>query len=250
MDEYTHTVCIIEDEAPTRAYLQFMVEKLYPQLTIESLAGFQESVDFLRTHAPEIVLLDINLRGSNGFDLIPYVDTDRTKVIFVTADNQRALRAFEVNAENYLLKPVSQERFKAAMDKALDDVGTAAHQVVDQGLSQRLFVQRFDEGFFVNLRDVCSVQSDGYYTYLKDVEGRRFQYRKTLKEWISFLPASHFMQIHRSVVVNLNHVHRFVQNQAGGFDVMVTGEDNPLPMSRRHKKLFLERFENHFSESQ
>lgn len=250
MDKVTHTVCIVEDEAPTRAYLKFMVEKLYPHLAIVSLAGFQESVEFLRTHAPEIVLLDINLRGSNGFDLIPYIDTDRSKVIFVTADNQRALRAFEVNAENYLLKPVSQERFKTAMDKALDDVGHVSHQEIHHELTQRLFVQRFDEGFFVNLRDVCSVQSDGYYTYLKDVEGRRFQYRKTLKEWMSFLPASHFMQIHRSVVVNLNHVQRFVQNQAGGFDVTVTGEEHPLPMSRRHKKVFLDRFENHFSESQ
>lgn len=245
----TTKICIIEDEAATRVYLQFLVEKFYPECTTISLAGYQESVDYLQSHTPEIVLLDINLRGQDGFDLIPYIDTALSKVIFVTADNQRALQAFEVNAENYLLKPVSQDRFKEAIDKALDAVRTLLHSV-DQEPSHRLFVQRFQEGFFVNLHDVCSIQSDGYYTYLKDVKGRRFQYRKTLKEWLLYLPKRDFMQIHRSVIVNLNHVQRFTQNQSGGFDVTVKGEEFPLPMSRRHKKLFLGRFESQFNQSQ
>lgn len=246
------SILIVEDEAPTRAHMQFMVQKCCEQAEVIAIADFEGAIEYLTAHSPSIVLLDINLRSANGFDLLPYINQEHTKVIFVTANDSYAIRAFEVNAHDYLLKPVGQDRLSKALKKVLGLDAKESHTIeakhVILNMDDRLFVQRNKEAFFISINEISSIQSDDYYTYIQDQHGRRFLYRKSLKEWLDSLPEHSFVQIHRSVIINLTQVERFVQNSSGGYDVHLKGLDTSLPMSRRFKKAFLARFEDRFTE--
>lgn len=247
------TIVLVEDELATLTHLQFMVLKWNEQAQVYAVDSFEKSVDILQKITPDVLLLDINLQGQNGFDVLSYVNQEQTKVIFVTAEQEYAIQAFEVEAQDYLLKPVSMSRLSKALDKVVrlsesdTPVPVQVHEPTKSNalnLEDRIFVQRNKEAFFIQLKDICSIQSDDYYTYLQDKLGRRFLYRKSLKEWSETLPADNFMQIHRSVIVNLNYVKRFVHNASGGFDVQIVGLETLLPMSRRYKKVFLDQFED------
>jgi two-component system LytT family response regulator len=240
------TILIVEDETPARVHLNYLVSKLLQDADVHAVDSFEQAVQFLANKQPNLILLDINLRGNNGFDLIPYVNPDETNVIFVTANDAFAVRAFEVNAIDYLLKPISEKRLQDAFDKAFDPskLSQEKEAIIKQlSLEDRLFVQRNKDAFFIHLKDVCTIQSDDYYTFLLDNQGRRFLYRRSLKDWLHYLPEDFFMQIHRSIILNLNQIQRLQNNATGGFDVFVEGSSVPFPMSRRHKKAFLERFE-------
>jgi len=242
-----HKILIVEDEATSRAHLSYLASKIMKEAEVTAVESFDKSVTYLTTQSPTLALLDINLRAADGFDLIPYINQDVTKVIFITASDTYAVRAFEVNAIDYLLKPISEKRLQEAFEKAFSDSSKLDHSptsVNKLALNDRILVQRNKEAFFIQLQDVCVIQSDDYYTNLLDKQGRRFLYRRSLKEWINYLPEDCFMQVHRSVIMNLNQIERFQQNNAGGYDIFVKNSTTPFPMSRRYKKVIINRFEN------
>jgi two-component system LytT family response regulator len=243
-------ILIVEDEAPARAHLNFLVAKILKDARITAVEGFQQAIESLGENSVDLALLDINLRGHNGFDIIPYIDQQKTKVIFITANDTLAVRAFEVNAIDYLLKPISETRLKQAIDKALaiananeyaqEHISSSNKQI---SLDDRILVQRNKEAFFIQFNDVSVIQSDDFYTFLLDKEGRKFLYRRSLKDWLAVLPGTHFLQIHRSTVVNLNYIER-IKGSTDGYDVYIKTLEEPLVMSRRFKKTIFDNFEN------
>lgn len=239
------TIVIVEDELPILKHFKYMVGKLLPHVHIEAYDTFDEAAVYLAQNRVDIAFLDIDLDGRNAFDLLPYIDNEKTWVILATANDQMAVRAYEENVKDYLLKPFSEKRLKSTLDKWEDNnVGVISNSGTYKNIDDRILVQRQKESLFIQLKDISYIQSEDNYTLIHDIEDNRYVYKNSLKEWVKILPPKHFIQIHRSVIVQLSRLKRFSPNDEGSYDVIVESNNVVLPMSRRFKKALVERFES------
>ncbi len=197
----------------------------------------------------DLLLLDIELRGGTGFDLLPAIDP-QTHIVFITAYDQYAVRAFEINALDYVLKPVSKERLAESLDRFRNRAHSLEKQPEDDQQATTPAEQSFtaedkillnhDGGRrFVNIDDIVSVMSiGGNYTeiFLAD-SASPLAVRETVKVWEQILPASLFCRIHRQAIVNLNRIQKTDQHE-GTQRVYLAGHTEPLLVSRRMQSHF------------
>lgn len=241
------SILVVEDELPILKHLKYMIAKLKPDAHIAAYDTFDEAAAYLEHSRVDIAFFDIDLDGRSGFDLLPYLDDQKTWVIMVTANDQMAVRAYEENVKDYLLKPLSEKRLQAALDKwnkqKLFDVDSTG---CFKKLEDRILVQRQKESLFIQLKDISYIQSEDNYTLIHDTNSNRYIYKSSLKEWIKVLPPEHFIQIHRSVIIQLSYLKRFSPNDEGSYDVIMDPNNVVLPMSRRYKKALFERFDRPF----
>jgi two-component system LytT family response regulator len=196
---------IIDDEPPARAALRGLL-RAHPTIAVSGEADSVEQASRLLQRAHyDVVFLDVQLRGGSGFDVVPLVQP-RAKVVFVTAYDQHAVRAFEINAVDYLLKPVSPDRFAGALRRLGSSATPAAPDAPSPRLSpDDLIHLKIGNGTtrFVNLADIALIEADGNYSEVLLNEGGRLFVRRTMKSWHDVLPLSHFVRVHRSTLINL-----------------------------------------------
>lgn len=199
---------IIEDEPAARADLRALLAA-HPQVTV---VGEAETVDTARARLAaggyDLVFLDVNLIGGNGFDLLPFVP-DTARVVFATAYEHHAIRAFEVNALDYLLKPIAPARLAeclrrhraapAAIDRAATDPAAPPRLRGDDQVFLKTGVLT---GRFARVSDIGVISSSSNYTEVALAGGQVLLVRRTLKEWEALLPAEDFVRAHRTVIVN------------------------------------------------
>lgn len=196
---------IIEDEAPARLALRSLL-LAHPEIWV---AGEADSAAAARArlaeHDYELVFLDIQLHGGSGLDLVEFVRPD-AGVIFVTAFDQHAVRAFEVNALDYLLKPVRPSRLAEALRRlatpSADPPPTAAPRALTPG---DLVYLKTGNGTtrFVPMAAIAAVESNENYSLAHLGDGSRLLVRRTMKAWEDMLPATHFARVHRSTIINV-----------------------------------------------
>jgi two-component system LytT family response regulator len=241
---------VVDDEPPARRELKALLAA-HQDLEI---VGEAEDVDtaaaLISRASPDIVFLDIQLSGATGFDLLARVPA-RFEVVFVTAYEQHALRAFDVNALGYLLKPVSRERLAEVVARLVTRLqGTRAEESDDDrddGLrhdgmrddeplryDDRLFLRLNDRWHFVSVSAIQSILAEGNYTRLMLTDGRTALVSRTLKEWIARLPARRFLRVHRSAIVNLQHIDHVEEWSASTWQVYLRHAAEPIAMSRRY----------------
>jgi two-component system LytT family response regulator len=226
---------LIDDEAPAREDLRRLLAA-HPEITIVGEAG---SVTSARTRLAEggydLVFMDIQLVGGSGFDLVSFVSPD-ARIIFVTAYDQHAMRAFEVNALDYLLKPVRRERLAEAMRR----VASAVHheEPVPRPVLRADDVIHVKTGRaaarFVKLADIVTLTSEDNYSMLLLGDGSSLLVRETLASWEVRLPATHFMRVHRQVIVNLLRIEGFSHEDDRVSLLRVTGAAEPVRARREH----------------
>jgi two-component system LytT family response regulator len=180
-----------------------------------------------------VVFLDIQMPGESGFDLLDRVHIGG-RVVFVTAYDEYALRAFEVNALDYLLKPVSRERLADTVERLL---GAKAAPAAGQGrlhYEDSIFLRVDDSMRFLKVSSICAICAAGDYTeVLTGGEGGGLA-SLSMKEWEARLPAGRFCRIHRSTIVNLDCVERVEDRPNYTYRVFLKGLDRCLSMSRRY----------------
>lgn len=197
---------IIDDEAPARAALRGLL-RAHPEIV---LAGEADTLAEARTRLAgqdyDLVFLDVQLRGGTGFDLVPFVRAD-APVVFVTAFDEHAVRAFEVNALDYLIKPVRPQRLADALRRiASHRPDPAASAAPVRALAPDDLVHlKIGNGStrFVALADIAVIESNENYSEAYLGDGTRLFVRRTMKCWEDTLPASHFVRVHRSTIINL-----------------------------------------------
>jgi two-component system LytT family response regulator len=226
---------IIDDEPLARGVLRKLLAAQRALVLAGEAGTFAEASVRLRAGDYDVVLLDIQLRGGNGFDLVPLVRPG-ARIIFVTAFDQHAMRAFEVNALDYLLKPVTADRFATAVARLWAAVSPAdagdARLVVQTreagGLAANdTVLVRTDQGDqFVPVADIAAVFSNGNYSDVQLRTGLRLFTRRAMKTWEELLP-DHFVRVHRQAVVNLACVedHRPLSRETIGLRVTGVAED-------------------------
>ncbi|MCX6175743.1 MAG: LytTR family DNA-binding domain-containing protein [Ignavibacteriales bacterium] len=190
---------------------------------------------------PNLVFLDIQLRGESGFDLINKIDFE-LDFVFVTAYDKYAIRAFEVNAQDYLLKPVSAERIYQTIDKLTNRALKESESFRQLDYEDVIFLMLNNKYRFLKIDSIAAITSDADYTFVHIIDKTHSITRKTMREWESRLPENHFCRIHRETIVNLGCISKIDDSFSNSYKVFLKGFEKPFLMSRRYAAKIKEKF--------
>jgi two-component system LytT family response regulator len=229
---------VVDDEAPARRYLTLLLRR-DPDIgpVIECGSGL-EAIEEIRRSRPDVVFLDVQMPEYDGFDVLELLGADLPEtVIFVTAYDVYALRAFEAGALDYILKPLDEARLRRALDRAKGRLarGTPYHA---HSLS-RIAVKSRGQTLFLKAAEIDWIEAARYYACLH-LGGATHIVRRTIQELEQDLDPSTFFRIHRSIIVNLERV-RSLELQASGEYEVVLDSNIRLKLSRRFRKRLQDR---------
>lgn len=224
---------LIDDEPTARDDLRRLLAA-HPAVTIVGEAGRLTAAEALLLNADyDLVLLDVELRGGTAFDLLPHVRPS-AQIVFVTAHSHYAVRAFEINAVDYLVKPISAPRLAAALARlALPPSeptppthlapGDLIHLKLGNGTTR-----------FVPLASLVAIESNENYTTAHLADATRLLVRRTMLAWESSLPAAHFVRVHRTTIINLDRYRGSVRQTDETTLLYVDGLSDPVRASFRY----------------
>lgn len=222
---------IIDDERPARKELSFLLKDLPGVEVIGEADCIQKAIELIKKLKPDLIFLDIQLAGENGFDLLEKVCVD-FKIVFVTAFDMHAIKAFDVNASDYLLKPVDPERLEKTIKRIQGnsvDSKSIQKKFNDQDsvyLKQNNCIARF-----VEIQTIIAITSVGNHSRILTLGGNRYIILKTLKQWENELPDS-FIRVNRSTIVNKTQIIKIDNYSRGHHKVSINQIDDPLEVSR------------------
>ncbi len=207
------TALLVDDEPLALAELQNMLLK-YPDISVTDTAkNAADAIQKIQTQKPQLVFLDINMPGKSGFELLEELD-ESPYVIFVTAYDQFAIKAFEVNALDYLLKPVNANRLAEAIDKAKKQIGASKNEELKMSIDKRIFIKDGDLCYFVPLSEIFLIESVGNYAriFYRD---KKPLLHKSLNYLEEKLPDTHFFRTGRQHIINvefIKNIHPYFNN--------------------------------------
>jgi two-component system LytT family response regulator len=223
---------VVDDEPLARSSLKVLLRR-DPEIELVSECGSgMEALREIRGKKPELVFLDVQMPECDGFDVLEQLGKDLPPaLVFVTAYDQYALRAFEAGALDYLLKPFDNARFGRALERAKERIalGKDAPRKIE-----RLAIKNAGEILFLKIAEIDWIEAADYYVCLH-VGARTHLLRRSMNEVEEELEQGAFCRIHRSAIVNLERVRRLEVNEEGGTDV-VLGDGTRLRLSRRYRK--------------
>lgn len=222
---------IIDDEPGARAEMRWLLAAHPGYPVVGEAATFAHGRTRLGGTDYDLVFLDIQLVGGSGFDLVPHVRRG-ARIVFVTAFDQHALRAFEVNALDYLLKPVSPERFAGSLARLAANAAETAAPSVNFRADDTVLVHTDTGDRFVPIPQISAIISNENYSDLHLRSGERVLTRRTLKSWEDALPAEQFMRVHRQALVNLAAVEKHRRDTRETAELYLAGMRQVVPVSR------------------
>jgi two-component system, LytTR family, response regulator len=236
---------IIDDEPDSIELLKIQLARHCPQIDrIRSYTSSVKALEDIRVQPPDLLFLDIEMPGMNGFELLEQLMPVQFGVIFITAYNQFALRAFRFNALDYLVKPIDTEELLGAVAKAERNVKPSQAQL-NQLLKQmrgepvgKIAIPTQNGITFIDLNEIVYAEASNNYTRLILMDESVFTISKTLKDVQEVLEESHFLRIHRQYIINLNHVKQFNRNDC----LLVMNNKAELPVARNQKERLVERY--------
>ena len=230
-------VLVVDDEEWARRNVTALLRRDPEIESIAECASGAEAIETIRKSKPQVVFLDVQMPECDGFDVLEMLGNDLPPVIiFVTAHDQYALRAFEAGALDYLLKPFDDARFHRALQRAKDRLVNRTH--VPQH-AQRLVVKTPGQVLFLNAADVDWIEAAGYYACVH-VGNSTHILRRTLLELERDLGDQQFIRIHRSIIVNLDRISGLELRETGEYEVVLKSKVR-LRLSRRYRKRLQER---------
>lgn len=232
------TAVVVDDEELARAVLREML-RAHPEIEVlgECANGF-EAVKMVAERKPDLLFLDIQMPKLDGFEVLELIGSD-IAVIFATAYDQHALRAFEVHAVDYLLKPVAQDRFESALERAKKRLGTPPSPAVSElaasarepgHFSERIVVKDGTRVQIIPVAKLDYVEAQDDYVALAS-EGKKHLKQQTIASLESALDPKNFLRIHRSYLVNLERVTK-VEPYGKDSHVAILRDGARLPVSR------------------
>lgn len=199
-----HTAIIIEDEYLAAEELLKMLS-VHPEIEVLAIAdSVASALEQIEQHKPQLMFLDINLNGASGFDILEKLD-EVPSVIFVTAYDQYALKAFEVSALDYLLKPINPQRLSEAIQKIKKQFLPTEQKVSQLSMDKRIFIKDGEQCFFVPLAEVHLLESFGNYVRIYYGNNKPLLH-KSLNYLEEKLPDSHFFRANRQYLINIHFI--------------------------------------------
>lgn len=226
---------IVDDEMPARSELGFMLEETGRVEVVGEASDVRSAVDLIKSKKADVIFLDINMPGFSGLQLAEVLKThpNPPAIIFVTAYSDFALKAFEVNAVDYLLKPVDIDRLGAALDKLHKPAIAAAGAEAESQKATRVTVNKGGKKHFISSSIITYLMAKDDYSYIYTDEGK-FLSTTSLTHLEEELAEYGFFRVHRRYIVNLNRV-TSVAPQTGGTLLLTLSdeEETEIPVSRR-----------------
>ncbi|HET8775387.1 MAG TPA: LytTR family DNA-binding domain-containing protein [Thermoanaerobaculia bacterium] len=225
-------VVIVDDEPLARQVLRILLEK-DRELTVAGECSGIDAAEVIARERPDILFLDIQMPEVDGFDVLERAGADAVPaVVFVTAYDEYALRAFEVHALDYLLKPFDDRRFYAALSRAKEQVRAKT----PSSFTRRFLVRTRDKVLFIKADDLEWVEAADYYVSLH-AGGKSYLLRQTMAEIERQLDPAKFVRVHRSAIVNLDRV-KEMHPLFRGDCALVLADGTQLRLSRARREEF------------
>ncbi len=231
---------LVDDERLARKQLRTMLADFPEVKVVAEAAAVSEALAATQMHRPDVVFLDIQMPGASGFDFLESAEGPFS-TIFVTAHDRFALRAFEVNGLDYLLKPIESERLRQAIHRLSLKNEAAAPTVPSLESSDYLFVTSSSAARFIQIKRIQYVLAAGPYSEIFMDDGSKWMMLRSVKEWQIRLPQGQFARIHRSTIVNLDFIDRIELLPNYSYRVLLRESKGTLLMSRRSALILKER---------
>jgi two-component system, LytTR family, response regulator len=241
-------ILIIDNEAALRASLkQLVLQCALPAVQIEEAEGVASGLEQINRFAPDIVFLDIEMNDGTGFDLLSRLTEPQFQLIFTTAHNQYAIRAFKFSAIDYLLKPIIKEELHACLQKAINNISKTGLSS-QLGIMMQQYFSRKDEErrivlndkqstYFVKLSDILFCEAEGPYTKFHIADKASILISKNLKEYEELLVPMGFVRTHHSYIVNPAKI-KLYDKTDGGALILEGGQS--VPLSQRRKDMVMQ----------
>ena len=237
---------VIDDEINNQELITNLLNSYADNIQVLATANSVETAyQAITTHQPDLIFLDIQMPDGTGFDLLKRFDKINFKIIFVTAHQEYAIEAFKYSALDYLLKPLSPSNLIAAVKKADESFNSEDLNLKLKTLlsnisepfknKKKIVLKTMERIYSVDINDIMHFESDGGYTKVYLVDGKRIMVSKTMKEFEDLLDAN-FLRVHNSHIINMNHL--FCFEKAEGHVVMK--DESVVPVSNRKKEQLLE----------
>lgn len=241
---------IVEDEEQKRLSLREMLNELRPDVEIiGEAADVKSALALIKKLNPELVFLDIRLPDGTSFELLEQLTPINFKIIFITAYDEYAVKAFKFSAVDYILKPVSAQELLNAIDKAVAilwaeynmKINTLLqnHQSTNQN-EKRIILKTVDKVHVIRMQDIVRCESDASYCHFFLIDGIKITASKPLKEYAGMFNEYGFFRVHKSHLVNVRLVKRYDRSE-GGYVIMENDEKVPVSSYKREELIeFLE----------
>ncbi len=246
----TYTAVLVDDMPSALTLLKDDLARNHPEITVIGTANSVVSAaKLLRQQAPDMVFLDIMLGDGTSFDLLEILPTISSKVIFVTASDEYAIRAFKFAAIDYVLKPYAKEELATAVAKGKEAIRPNKEQysVLQQSISssakqpKKISLHTLDKVLVVALEDIIRCQSDNNYTLFYFKDGTHLMVTKTLKHYADLLESFGFLRVHQSHLVNLRYIKEYRKTDGG---YLILKDKSTVPVSVRKRTEVLESLQN------
>ncbi|MDC8003037.1 LytTR family DNA-binding domain-containing protein [Aureisphaera galaxeae] len=238
---------LIDDEAFVREEIREKISRFFGNeiLVADEAGSVAEGFTAIQNHDPDLLFLDINMGDGTGFDLLKQCVTKNFDIIFITGFDQHAIKAIKVGALDYILKPVDDDEFKMAVQKAIDnyqkdnnlekliEISSEYFRGVEK---KRVILKTSDTVYAIYEDDIIYCRSDGNYTTFYTQQMEKIVVSKSLKQIEEILSEEVFIRCHQSYVVNKKHVLKY--NKQG---VLIVNLDFKVPVSSRRKDYALKR---------
>jgi two-component system LytT family response regulator len=234
---------IVDDEKHSRDVLQMMLEKYCPHVVIlAQCSNGNEALKAIRELRPELIFLDVEMPGMDGFQILEACEAHTFSVIFITAYDQYALKAIRHSALDYLLKPVDLTELKEAVKKAGSQSGDSSGKVMNllrflheqAGCEERRAFPTANGLRMVAARDIIYCRSSGAQTWLHlQAPEQPLPVQRTLPEMEEWLTNKGFFRVHNSFLINLSFMEKYIKGD-GGEIIMCNGFSIPLAREKKH----------------
>jgi DNA-binding LytR/AlgR family response regulator len=247
MSQKPMTILVAEDEEHTRAELKYLVEELEPGATILESGDGQETIKLIAENAVDVLFLDINMPGESGLNVAATLmdKPNAPLIVFATAYSQHALKAFELAAIDYLVKPYRATRLKQTLERVRQllsqkELEQPASYPAEPAVKQinKLWAVRDEEvGVLLDFKEILWFEADDKRVFVQSVHANKLLVRYTMRELEERLTPHHFARTHKSYLVNLEHV-REIEPWFSGTYLLRLGDEarSKVPLSRQFAK--------------
>ena len=241
------SVVLVDDEQKARETIINILELSNIDIQISGEADSVDSAyELISKKHPDLVFLDINLPDGTGFDLMKRFSHIHFKVIFITAHEEYAIRAFKFSALDYILKPITAGDLLQAVEKASETINKEENEIkINAVLSnlekiKKIVLKTAESIHIVQVKNIIRCEADVNYTTFYLDNGEHLLVSKTLKEYAELLEPSGFFRTHQSHLVNLDHILRYDKTEGGH---LVMDDESIVPVASRKKDELFKLFE-------
>ncbi len=243
------TILITDDEVQSRALIRKMLENTGQALRILESDTVADALGKIRDYSPDLLFLDVQMKGETGFDLLDKLDNISFEIIFITAHNEYAVRAFRYSAMDYLMKPLDPLEFAESFNRAYERIKKRAssinqqvhlfQQLKDNKLPDRLTIPTTEGLHFINISDILYCHAVNNYTEFYLTGTQKIISSHTLGYYDEWLSKQQFFRVHRSYIINLAHIKLYKRGDGG---TVTMNDGREIEVSRNNKEAFLKLF--------